>query len=84
VISASPTELVVLAGELTVTGSIHVAVSTTGSVSSPRNFEVLPAEAKLVGYAYVPSGPMGADGRRERGRSTRLDERGESALIRET
>ncbi len=42
VISAAPTELVVLAGEGTVSGPIHITVAGLGSVSSSRNFAILP------------------------------------------
>ena len=42
IISAAPTELVVLAGQGTTTGPIQIAVTGKGSVSSAQNFTIFP------------------------------------------
>ena len=56
VITATPTELVVMAGESTSTGPIHITVTPTGSATSPRNFEVRPSpDVRDLGLGGPPA-----------------------------
>ena len=55
VISATPTQLVVLAGEATVTGQIHINVAGLGGVTSARSFTILPVpDVRDLGVGGAP------------------------------